>query len=657
MKRWFAIGIASCALACPEAAWALTVTTDVLAPLAGRMYTPSKPYMPPIAATPLNFYGADLGLTYKHRGQLRILFGDTWVNPAGDALGGLNSTSSDSSGWICLESEPSGPCSSGAPIFPSGNQASWYSAGSNHYGWYNFQNANLGNPSYATQISWQRAAPPINFFVNGSNSLLPFNVTNNSQFRSMGAWQVPAAGFSNWPHSATPPSTAPHSGKATSFVIFNRSEFITCSNDSQCPQSNAGQPTFKCDLSMGTRPIPAFPTVLQPCIKCLDPVNDPTHCSLNVINDGGCSQAAAGLCVDTGSSVYDGGGSGSATVAGFEGRRLAAVQKMEVGNAIINGTTESPTQFVSREWRTNRFTNPVVRTVEKFKPGNAAGTPLPGDAAGHDYRPANDASTALTNTGDEKVLLWGHPGFIGNKRKNHPVKLYFAYVNMPGYSATGQFNWNVQYFTGTEAGTGKPLFSSSELAAKPLKFDNGATEIDPYDAISGTTISWVPGLNKWVMLYGGDLFAGSHGLVTMLYGIEAGVYPGDNAFGPQNWELLSFNPLGSIMIRTADHPWGPWSTLQNLFPKDASQNFANSGREDPRRFAGCESAPGNAGKCVHHEDIFNAVPVSSFGFYYSPNIIDVWTLPQTSPPAAHILWNVSTWDPYQVTLMHSYLQL
>jgi len=173
MKRWFAIGIASCALACPEAAWALTVTTDVLAPLAGRMYTPSKPYMPPIAATPLNFYGADLGLTYKHRGQLRILFGDTWVNPAGDALGGLNSTSSDSSGWICLESEPSGPCSSGAPIFPSGNQASWYSAGSNHYGWYNFQNANLGNPSYATQISWQRAAPPINFFVNGSNSLLP----------------------------------------------------------------------------------------------------------------------------------------------------------------------------------------------------------------------------------------------------------------------------------------------------------------------------------------------------------------------------------------------------------------------------------------------------------------------------------------------------
>jgi hypothetical protein len=50
--------------------------------------------------------------------------------------------------------------------------------------------------------------------------------------------------------------------------------------------------------------------------------------------------------------------------------------------------------------------------------------------------------------------------------------------------------------------------------------------------------------------------------------------------------------------------------------------------------------------------------VVRYGFLYGPNIVDEWTVDQSTPgqPAVDIFWNVSTFDPYQVLLMRTRLR-
>jgi hypothetical protein len=117
---------------------------EVIAPLAGRMYTP------PTFLPPSNFGGTDLGFTFKHEGQLAILFGDTWSNVYDLAkLGEIDGKNDDVSGIICLQQGP-GPCAQGG--IANGAVAKWYAV---------FGPRRPG----ALDITWDRFGPPVNFFV------------------------------------------------------------------------------------------------------------------------------------------------------------------------------------------------------------------------------------------------------------------------------------------------------------------------------------------------------------------------------------------------------------------------------------------------------------------------------------------------------------
>jgi hypothetical protein len=100
-------------------------------------------------------------------------------------------------------------------------------------------------------------------------------------------------------------------------------------------------------------------------------------------------------------------------------------------------------------------------------------------------------------------------------------------------------------------------------------------------------------------------------------------------------------------MRTADHPWGPWS---------APQDVIVGGRyEEP---GSGEFGPGGA---LFHPDCedptcapSSAVPVlqdTGHGWFYGVNIIEPWTRP--AGDGVDVIWNASTWDPYRVVLLRT----
>ena len=61
--------------------------TTVLGPFTGA----GAPLHPDnISPHPIAYYGTDLGFTYEHQGELKILFGDTMADEAGAAIEGSN---------------------------------------------------------------------------------------------------------------------------------------------------------------------------------------------------------------------------------------------------------------------------------------------------------------------------------------------------------------------------------------------------------------------------------------------------------------------------------------------------------------------------------------------------------------------------------------
>ena len=83
-------------------------------------------------------------------------------------------------------------------------------------------------------------------------------------------------------------------------------------------------------------------------------------------------------------------------------------------------SASDPRRYLNtREWLTNKFSNVTPRTVRDFVPARGAG------AAHQDYRIATGAGR------NQRVFLWGRPGFIGVSARGRPLGLYFAYADMP----------------------------------------------------------------------------------------------------------------------------------------------------------------------------------------------------------------------------------
>jgi hypothetical protein len=357
------------------------------------------------------------------------------------------------------------------------------------------------------------------------------------------------------------------------FAIFNITKPQGCRSDDDCDNG------LTCDTGLGY-------------VGSL--YSDEENLTLACIEGGGFCQAetiadaaGSGFCSDRTSTVW------ADTPAG----RISAVG---IRQRVSLRSESNPKDYsLVREWLTNKFLN-VTATMES----------------------------------NERVLLWGRPGFVGVNATGRSLGLYFAYVDLP---KGPDFEWSINYFTGTDMGM--PRYSENEEDAAPLDLDSSNEGIQPvehHDVVHQMSVEWVPQLNKWLMFYGGS--------VTTLPSVplpECGVL---QLFANVECKQVVLGN-GAIRMRTADNPWGPWSPPQDVI-EGGDPDVPGSGQFG---VGGMLNHPNcNEEGCAPHTQtpFYNE---NEYGFFYSANIIVPWIT--TDGDSVDILWNASTWDPYRVVLL------
>ena len=117
-----------------------------------------------------------------------------------------------------------------------------------------------------------------------------------------------------------------------------------------------------------------------------------------------------------------------------------------------------------------------------------------------------------------------------------------------------------------------------------------------------------------------------------------------------SWLLLYVCEPFRVEARTAPQPWGPWSQPAVLL----------SLAQDPWVVCKLIMDQGGSG-CGGLQDYWKTTPPTG-GFFYAPFVMERFTQDLTPTGAgetrqAKIYWLVSTWNPYQVVVMQSTLQL
>jgi hypothetical protein len=314
---------------------------------------------------------------------------------------------------------------------------------------------------------------------------------------------------------------------------------------------------------------------------------------------GMCTRRAA--CVDTHSSQHDGSARGNAA---------SILSEVYIGRA--RGDDFATYDLVTT-WQTNRFSHASARTVSHF-----SGTTHAADYS-HGY-------------GD--LLLWGRPGMLAEQGRQS--RLYFATASLP-LSEDSAFR--PRYYAGSDD-QGEPRWSDDPALAVALSMDgkiNGDAS-EEQGIVNTTTVSWLPEpINRWVMMYGGDL---PPNILADATGTRA---------TPRN---------GSVVMRFAEHPWGPWSApVEHLragsphvvgdaygpgglmYHQDCvDEPMARCARSDPYTLE-------LTGQCANR-------PSPDPGRLYSPAIIDAYTR-KNDRGGLDITWAISSWFPYAVYLMET----
>jgi hypothetical protein len=375
--------------------------------------------------------------------------------------------------------------------------------------------------------------------------------------------------------------------REAAFAVFFTYEFVECIAG-RCADG------YDCDTQLGTQtPNLYFHTAC-------------------VVGSSDACRPGPGLCQDRGSSIYDASSPGA--------RANSVVLRNNVGAA----RSSDPVHFKAQPWESQRFINATARTVRDFDPARAGGV-------GNDYTPAlgNDLPRA-------GVILWGRPHFGGVGEAGRDARLYLLWSPLPEVDSELDFEWQPQYFTGLDQ-DGRPQFSPREFEARPLDLDAttpGDQPEESRDLVGQMGISWLPSLQQFVMIYGG----GGNALI------------GDPLFGEDAAKIRP-NPHGSLYIRFASQPWGPWTP-----PREFLQAGDRSTSAEPEG----QYAPGgllahnrcNDPACAHHEASYLLdIGGNNNGCLYGASIIDAWTTSTHIDGTTDIHWFVSTWNPYQVVLM------
>jgi hypothetical protein len=283
---------------------------------------------------------------------------------------------------------------------------------------------------------------------------------------------------------------------------------------------------------------------------------------------------------------------------------------------------------VGQTYASQHFQNPTAATVASFAPD---------DPAQNDYGP-----------GAHTLLLFGRGDFAGV----HGREMYLAQQRLPLLQPDGGLVWAPSYFAGLAAG--KPTWTLDEEGAVPVLAND-------FERAMQMEVAWVPALAKWVMLYGGDV---------------------------ADWidDTANDQPRhGAIHMRTADHPWGPWTRATPVFWREHAAAFMHCDAPTtpaPGNRAGCDLdelpndpahsyspgawAPqlldfpgcigGDLSPSQPNFQLGGLVPCSGTqrGNLYAPSLIDAYTVDLAGDHgyahAATLYFMVSTWMPYQVIL-------
>jgi Domain of unknown function (DUF4185) len=109
--------------------------------------------------------------------------------------------------------------------------------------------------------------------------------------------------------------------------------------------------------------------------------------------------------------------------------------------------------------------------------------------------------------------------------------------------------------------------------------------------------------------------------------------------------LMLYNCGGRIVARSANYPWGPWSPSSEILSPDKDGSPCHLLMTDQ----GC----GNQQR--YHNQNSNVA-----GGFYAPYVLDRYTTGLSSTAfvkRARIYWTLSTWDPYQVSIMRTDLEV
>jgi hypothetical protein len=119
--------------------------------------------------------------------------------------------------------------------------------------------------------------------------------------------------------------------------------------------------------------------------------------------------------------------------------------------------------------------------------------------------------------------------------------------------------------------------------------------------------------------------------------------------------LLTYNcGVESIKARTAPEPWGPWSAPTTLIDKGSANVYCTLMMKPIP--PGCPGLFNYWGT----PPVVLPVPLQQ-GAFYAPYVLNRYTQDATAgagqPKRATITWLLSTWNPYQVTVMQSTLEM
>jgi hypothetical protein len=316
-----------------------------------------------------------------------------------------------------------------------------------------------------------------------------------------------------------------------------------------------------------------------------------------------CEPTTTGICIDPDSSQNDGTSASLPATAAYHTH--FGIQDPERPSDYRDAGTMA----------SNKFLNVTARTVRCFS----------GRACGSDYTPGHGA-----------VLVWGRSGY--DVQPGRQAHMYLMVERLPiRRNGGGVLRRRPRYFAGVRRGSGEPIWTRRESRAVPLAMDGvgGGNPDDDHPFPNQTAVSWLgPPVNKWMMLYGGggsDLSGGS---------------------GPDA-------AAGSIRVRFADHPWGPWSPFtEHLDPGSPTVVGDPFGPGGYMFNPGCQDQPPSL--CAESDptrpfDYFlpgcaSVGATLDTGILYAPNIIDAYTR-SDGAGGLDVFWDVSVWNPYLVALL------